>query len=235
MSEIRPVRWFMGQEGESPREGADVVLRLIARQPGSTLALPRDGAESLDRLESVPWYFAAEVADYARIMKGSEDFMVEHYEQEISELQIQEKEDELLFGDNSMWTRKAVSSINEAKEKLKGVGNPPTKQRPERRAKHSPTKHDTNTSHVPAAPGVGQQSPRGMKTSPEPSAFSPLDNIGHIAKTTQDLGQHNDRSTSNLGIEGLVGLEAPASKDVAISTIEHFTSTKLCAITTSLL
>ena len=44
MSEIRPVRWFSGQEGEPPHEGADVVLRLIARQSGSTLALPRDGA-----------------------------------------------------------------------------------------------------------------------------------------------------------------------------------------------
>lgn len=227
MSEIRPVRWFMGQEGESPHEGADIVLRLIARQPGSTLALPRDGAESLDRLEDVPWYFAAEVSDYARIMKGSEDFMVEHYEQEISELQIQEKEDELLFGDNSMWTRKAVSSINEAKEKLKGVGNPPSKQRPERRAKHPPTNHDTSTSDVPvdcltpSAPGSGLYSPRGIKTSPEPSAFSTVEDRDHAAKNTQGLGQHNDRSSSISGVEGSVRLEAPASKDVAISALRQ--------------
>ena len=126
VSETRPVRWFIGQEGERPQEGADVVLRLIMRQPGSTLALPRDGAESLDKTEDIPWYFAAEVMDYARVMKGSEEYMTDQYDEEVQALQQQEKEDELMFGEETQWTKKAVSSILEAREKIKGIGNPPT-------------------------------------------------------------------------------------------------------------
>lgn len=125
ISETRPVRWFSGQEGDRPQEGADVVLRLIMRQPGSTLALPRDGAESLDKAEDIPWYFAAEVMDYARVMRGSEEYMTHQYDEEIQALQQQEKEDELMFGEETQWTKKAVSSILEGKERIKGIGNPP--------------------------------------------------------------------------------------------------------------
>ncbi len=126
ISETRPVRWFTGQEGERPQEGGDVVLRLIMRQPGSTLALPRDGAEALEDADEIPWHFAAEVMDYARVMKGSEDYMAEQYENEIEELQQQEKEDELMFGEETQWTMKAIASIAEANEKSKALGNPPS-------------------------------------------------------------------------------------------------------------
>lgn len=140
VSETRPVRWFTGQEGESPQEGGDVVLRLIRRQPGSTLALPRDGAESLEKEEDIPWFFAAEVMDYARVMKGSEEYMNEQYNEEMKELQQQEKEDEIMFGEDTLWTKKAVSAILEAKGTIKGLGNPPTApQLPnERRARRPP-------------------------------------------------------------------------------------------------
>ena len=140
ISETRPVRWFTGQEGERPQEGADVVLRLIMRQPGSTLALPRDGAESLNNAEDIPWYFAAEVMDYARVMKGSEEYMTDQYDEEIDALQQQEKEDELMFGEETQWTKKAVSSILEAKERIKGIGNSPSapKQPSERKPRRPP-------------------------------------------------------------------------------------------------
>lgn len=140
ISETRPVRWFTGQEGERPQEGADVVLRLIMRQPGSTLALPRDGAESLEKAEDIPWYFAAEVMDYARVMKGSEEYMNYQYDEEIEALQQQEKEDELMFGEETQWTKRAVSSILEAKERVKDIGNPPSapKQPNERKARRPP-------------------------------------------------------------------------------------------------
>lgn len=140
ISETRPVRWFIGQEGERPQEGADVVLRLIMRQPGSTLALPRDGAETLDKAEDIPWYFAAEVMDYARVMKGSEEYIIDQYDEEIVALQQQEKEDELMFGEETQWTKKAVSSILEAKDKVKGIGNPPSvpRQPNERKPRRPP-------------------------------------------------------------------------------------------------
>jgi len=117
-----------------------VVLRLIKRQPGSTLALPRDGAESLEKEEEIPWYFAAEVMDYARVMKGSEEYMNEQYDDEVEELQQQEREDEIMFGEDTSWTKKAVSAIIEAKGTTKGLGNPPSApQHPnERRARRPP-------------------------------------------------------------------------------------------------
>ncbi len=150
ISDTRPVRWFAGQEGEAPREGGDVVLRLMVRKPGSTLALPRDGAESLDRLDDIPWYFAAEVMDYARVMKGSEEYMRAQYDDEISRLQCQEREDELMFGEDTIWTRKAVSLILEAKEKLKGMGNPPvTPKQPIERAKSKAITVAEDTENVP--------------------------------------------------------------------------------------
>ncbi|EAW23056.1 RING-type E3 ubiquitin transferase MAG2 [Aspergillus fischeri NRRL 181] len=129
ISETRPVRWFRGQEGDIPVEGGDVVLRLVKRDPGSTLALPRDGAESLNPGEDVPWYHAAEVADYARIMKGGEDYMIAQYDAEVEDLRRQEAEDELLFGDDTTWTKKAIAAIDDAKTKIKGIGNPPDVQR----------------------------------------------------------------------------------------------------------
>ncbi|KAJ5518487.1 hypothetical protein N7453_000909, partial [Penicillium expansum] len=125
ISETRPVRWFRGQEGDLPVEGGDVVLRLVKRESGSTLALPRDGSETLGPGEDVPWYHVAEVADYARIMKGGEGYMTAQHDAEIEDLHRQEVEDELLFGDENTWTRKAIGSIKDAKEKLKGIGNPP--------------------------------------------------------------------------------------------------------------
>lgn len=36
VSETRPARFYEGQEGDAPREGGDVVLRLVTRKPGST-------------------------------------------------------------------------------------------------------------------------------------------------------------------------------------------------------
>ena len=140
LTDMRPVRWFRGQEAEAPREGYDVVLRLVMRHPMRTIALPRDGAESLLRSEDVPWLNAAEVMDYARIMKGGEDYMIESYDREMEELLSQEKEDELMFGDESTWYKKAVRSVTEAKEKVRGIPNPPmVSQKPEeRKAKRPP-------------------------------------------------------------------------------------------------
>ena len=125
ISETRPVRWFVGQEGPPPREGEDVVLRLVMRRMGSTLALPRDGADAYSEFEDVPWYFAAEVMDYARVMKGTEEYMKEQYDTEIEQIEEREKEDELLYGDESEWPKKAVSMIKEAQERIKGLGNAP--------------------------------------------------------------------------------------------------------------
>ncbi|MCJ1449643.1 MAG: hypothetical protein MMC23_010165, partial [Stictis urceolatum] len=124
MSDMRPVRWYQDGEGEAPLEGGDVVLRLITRKSGSILALPRDGAESSPKSDDLPWHFAADVMDYARIMKGSEDYMLSSFDREIREINSQEQEDQLMFGEEDIWTRKAISTIGEMREKTLGIGNP---------------------------------------------------------------------------------------------------------------
>ena len=229
ISETRPVRWFTGQEGAAPREGADVVLRLIARQPGSTLALPRDGAESLDPQEDIPWYLAAEVADYARIMKGSEDYMVAQYDQEIAELQVQEKEDELMFGDETQWTKKAVSSIYEAKEKLKGLGHPPSApQQPfEKKAKRPPIKFSTSSDDVPEyylvrhAANSGVTSPAGTTTPQTQSAVPSTQYAGRFVDSVP-LDQANSDSTSRYtGTESRMSPESAGPRSRTQPTQQH--------------
>jgi len=119
------VRWYTGQEGEPAREGGDIVLRLVMRPAGSTLALPKEGCASMTKDESVSWHFAVDVMDYARVMKGTEDYMLAQFDEEIQQLEQLEKHDELMFGDDSEWTGKAIRTVREAKEKTRGIGNPP--------------------------------------------------------------------------------------------------------------
>ncbi|KAM0333200.1 hypothetical protein ACHAQA_001860 [Verticillium albo-atrum] len=123
LHETRPVRFYAGQESPLPRVGDDVVLRLMARTAKSTLALPREGgAEALGAADDIPWHFAANVLDYARIIKGTGGYMVEQYEGEIEALQKQETEDQLLYHEDDEWTQKAIRAINTAKEKIKDLG-----------------------------------------------------------------------------------------------------------------
>lgn len=167
ISETRPVRWYTGQESPTPHEGDDVVLRLVMRQPGSTLALPRDGADSLPKSEDIPWYFAAEVTDYARIMKGSEEYMLEQFDAEIADLQQQENEDELMFGEEPEWTRKAVNAVREAKEKVQGLGNPPAiaKQPAEKKPKKQPIQFTVMDESAPEVYFVQHASKSGVAVS----------------------------------------------------------------------
>jgi hypothetical protein len=151
------------------------VLRLVMRQPGSTLALPRDGADALGKSEDIPWYFAAEVMDYARIMKGSEEYMVEQFNNEITELKKQESEDELMFGEEPQWTRKAVAAVNEAKEKMRDIGNPPPmpKQPAEKKPKRLPIQFTAIEEDSPEMYFIHHASKSGLNISnglPESSA-----------------------------------------------------------------
>jgi hypothetical protein len=125
LTDPKPVRWYAGQENEAPREGADIVLRLVKRNTGSTLALPRDGAADVAPGQDFPWHYAAEVMDFARIMLGTVDYMREQFDAEISALEQQEQEDEVMFGpDNVEWTRRAVRMLREAKSAMEPVLNP---------------------------------------------------------------------------------------------------------------
>jgi hypothetical protein len=119
MSDVRPVRFYAGQESPLPRIGDDVILRLMVRNANSTLALPKEGAaEVFQSGEDVPWHYAANVLDYARIMKGTTGYMAEQFDREIEDLTKQEKEDELLYHEDTEWTQKAIRAVNAAKEKL---------------------------------------------------------------------------------------------------------------------
>jgi hypothetical protein len=121
LAEVRPVRFHEGQENPLPGVGEDVVLRLMVREFGSTLALPDEGGSDVANLgEDIPWHFAASVFDYARIMKGTNDYVIEQFEREIEDLRRQAQEDEFQFGvEDGNWTQRAIRAINTAKDKMK--------------------------------------------------------------------------------------------------------------------
>lgn len=119
LHETRPLRFYAGQESALPRPGDDVVLRLMARHANSTLALPKEGgSEVLNAGDDIPWHFAANVIDYARVQKGTRDYMYEQFDDEIQALEQQEKEDEAMYGQDSEWTQRAIKAVQAAKEKV---------------------------------------------------------------------------------------------------------------------
>ncbi|OAA66584.1 ring finger domain containing protein [Niveomyces insectorum RCEF 264] len=127
LAEVRPVRFYAAQESPLPRPGDDVVLRLMMRQANSTVALPREGAADVlnaggSSSDGIPWHFAANVLDYARIMKGTGDYMVEEFSRELDELARQEKEDELLFHEDGEWTQRAMKAVRSAQDKARALG-----------------------------------------------------------------------------------------------------------------
>jgi hypothetical protein len=218
ISETRPVRWFVGQEANMLQEGDDVLLKLLARDPGSTLALPRDVGERHEPLDDIPWHHTVEIMDYARFMKGGEDYMMSQYNAEMEELEIQEKEDELMFGDDTTWTKKAVAAIIDSKTKLKGLGNPPDApaEPAERRPPRPPINLDP-PDDVPemytlrSAPGTRERLPKHPNYSSAPTnqvvaemATEKLnaDQVGRrltAVKTTHPSEQHSLRLPANVG------------------------------------
>ncbi|KAK4164472.1 hypothetical protein QBC43DRAFT_317529 [Cladorrhinum sp. PSN259] len=124
LQDVKPVRFYAGQESPLPRVGEDVILRLMARNARSTLALPKEsGAEVLlESGEDIPWHFAANVLDYARIMRGTGGYMAEQFDREVEDLRKQGEEDELLYHEDGEWTQKAVRAVEAQKEKTVGLG-----------------------------------------------------------------------------------------------------------------
>jgi hypothetical protein len=135
VKDIKPVRFFTGQQNDPPKDGEGVILRLVTRKPGNTLALPIDGAGPSFETDQIPWHFASEVMDYARIMKGTGDYMTEQFDREIQELVQLQEEDELMFGEQGDWPRKAVGLIRIQMEGLAGMGNAPQSVLPPKESK----------------------------------------------------------------------------------------------------
>jgi hypothetical protein len=200
ITETRPVRWYIGQEGEPPREGGDVVLRLVVRPAGSTLAMPRDGSDALGKDEDIPWHFAAEVMDYARIMRGGEDYMMDQFDQEIAKLERQEKEDEVMFGeDNIEWMRKAVRTIRESKEKVRGIGNPPEiPVKPvEPKIKRAPIVFNDETDVVPEMYSLQNAHKFGQDFA-VPASNSEPTNIEKPQQRTMSMSSHSSRNSHGI-------------------------------------
>lgn len=200
ITETRPVRWYIGQEGEPPREGGDVVLRLVVRPAGSTLAMPRDGADILGKEEDIPWHFVAEAMDYARVMRGGEDYMMDQFDQEIAKLEQQGKEDEVMFGeDNIEWMRKAIRSIREAKEKVKGIGNSPEMpaKPAEPKIKRAPIVFNDESAVVPEMYSIQNASKSGQDfatpTTPSEPAPTPSKQ-----QRTMSTSSHSSRTSHGI-------------------------------------
>lgn len=217
ISDTRCVAWYAGQQAHMLMEGGDVLLRLVWRMPGSTLALPRDGA-TIGPDEDIPWYHIADVPDYARIMKGGEDYMFTHYDSEIEDLRKVEQEDELLFGEDATWTGKAIAAIKDAKEKLKGIGNPPelSRESVERRPAQAIASFDEPPEDVPdmyliqhaVKSGNSSSSPSIIATTPEPASL----NVNGTA-TTDDIP--SSISQLNLSTDSKAKIDHPSRHAVA--------------------
>lgn len=195
ISETRPVRWFLGQEASMLREGGDVLLKLLARETGTTLALPRDAMDSFENQEDIPWSHVAEVMDYARIMKGGEDYMREQFDEEIMQLQNLEREDELMFGEDATWTQKAVTSISDAREKLGGIGNPPKapKQLLERKMARPPIVMQPPLDDVPQMYSHYQASKSGQSlSSTNASRQTPMQKLTDGSPSESDVRNLSD-------------------------------------------
>lgn len=201
-SETRPVRWYTGEEGPPPREGEDVVLRLVMRPAGSTLAMPRDGA--LGKEEDIPWHHAAEVMDYARVMRGGEDYMMEQFDTEIGFLEQQAKEDELMFGeDNVEWMRKAIRAIGDSKEKVKGIGNPPEPAKPvEPKIKREPIIFNDGQDDTPQMYTIHNASKSGQSLT---AVHNPVPEIHPEAESQHpharkfSVSSHSSKNSQGLG------------------------------------
>lgn len=201
ISETRPVRWYTGEEGEPPREGMDVVLRLVERRTGSTLAMPKESTDALAKGEDVPWYLAAEVMDYARVMKGGEEYMLGQIDGYIEDIKRTEQEDELMFGEDSEWTGKAIRMLNEARDKVKGIGNPPAipkKPVEETKPKRPPIEFNASEEGVPDMYAIQQAVRSGQcmpVASPPPTLPTPID--GSSISTPNGVPPPLSRSTSH--------------------------------------
>lgn len=203
ISETRSVRWFVGQEASMLREGGDVLLKLVMREPGTTLALPRDAGDGYGDRDDIPWYNVAEIMDYARFMKGGEEYMLSQYHEEIEELEKQSQEDELMFGDDTTWSKKAVTAVTAAKEIIRGIGNPPETQNEKRPPPRDPImfnededvpemyKHHHATISVPA---ITQTST--ADSSAETSKLEITNQLANISLSSQSKPLPSTASTS---------------------------------------
>ena len=84
----------------------------------------RDGAHCPTQVEEIPWNLAPEVMEYARIMKGTEIYMIDQYTREVENLKIIQQEDEAVYGEDGEWAKQAAASIEVRIETVKGMGNP---------------------------------------------------------------------------------------------------------------
>ncbi|KAI9712268.1 MAG: hypothetical protein M1828_001711 [Chrysothrix sp. TS-e1954] len=214
MSETRPVRWYEGQEGQPPREGADIVLRLVVRSAGKTLALPKESAGVVRSEEDIPWHFAADVMDFARVMRGTEDYMVAQYEDELSQLKQVEKHDELMYGEDTEWTTKARRAVNEAKERVRGIGQAPrAHRRPE-----DPKSGRTN-------PNIDSGNRATSTTSPESEAIQLSSKFPGNATSKAELSKISDVSaltTSLADFRASQGQSQPPSDYYFYHALLHY-------------
>lgn len=109
--DLRPLRW-LDADGPAPTRGRDVTLQLIKRKAGTMFALPRDAEEI--KSDFVPWHNQDKVLEHCRIIRGDSTYMITQLEREITELAIMKEQDRLSFGDEGVWTAKAIKNIEEA-------------------------------------------------------------------------------------------------------------------------
>ncbi|KAI5304949.1 hypothetical protein KEM56_005637, partial [Ascosphaera pollenicola] len=198
LADATPVRFYRFNAGPIPAEGSHLVLTLVERLPGNTLALPRDASTRYfststhspdkDKPRDVPWYEPGEIADFARIMKGGRTYMLEHHRLELEDLKKQQQEDEVLFGDDTTWMRKAAAMIREAIENVKGLDDPP--HPPEKKKngeEETGTEKDKQPVAIKAEPPLEGPGSGASKTSASASAYYFYQALPHFYLSPLDI------------------------------------------------
>ena len=204
LSDVKPVRWYIGRHEQPPMPGGDVVMRLVRRDADSTLALPQDITRALEKGEQIPWCHAAEIMDYARVMKGGHDYMIEQFDAEVKEVQQREKEDELIYGDGDEWTKKAVRFIHEAKDRISDIGNPPDLEKSVKKRRPRIKYNESNTD-IPDMYLVRQDRQVGSSSDKFDDSSKPRDHslqpsdVGNSSKSTKMRASSDSLLSSRPG------------------------------------
>ncbi|OLL26065.1 putative RING finger protein [Neolecta irregularis DAH-3] len=136
IEEMKPIKWIQADDSNIPRVNTDVSLRLMRREQGSTLILPRDNTNAFLTDGEIPWYYFSDVINYARIMKGNQEYMKTESRREIVELEDLESRDTAEFGKDGDWNDRAIEQVldwmppTEEREPPSSTQNKKKKQKP---------------------------------------------------------------------------------------------------------
>ncbi len=110
---------------DTPKEGEEVILRLMERKHDSILALPTSIHNNIsnNKNKDIP-FITDEIISYPRFLKSTNEFLVKEYQKEIKTIQDLAKNDALLYGEDSIaFSKDAIRLLKQEITQLKSLKN----------------------------------------------------------------------------------------------------------------